>query len=119
MAKLILEIFSQTLGIIHVGFERRANPTHVLNRDARLLQAKPDSAARKLPAGVFCQRKTLFFCRRNQLSVAKQDRGAVVMTVFDAGANANHIHFFLYLPMVTERGGAPRVNKRPPEGGIG
>ena len=107
VAKLIFEIFGQTPVVINVGFQRRANPVDVLNGDAGLLQTKSDSAPRKLPARVLRQRKPLFFGRRNQLSVAKQNRSAIVVTVLDPGANANHIHFVLYLLL-----GTPRAEQR-------
>src|ERR1700692_3213487 len=92
VAKLILEIFTQALGIIDVGPQWRANPVDVPNGNPRLLQAKADGASRKLPAGVFRQRETLLFRRRNQLPVAKQDRAAVMVTVLNPRAYANHIH---------------------------
>jgi hypothetical protein len=57
---------------------------------------------------MFGQCETLFFGRRNQLSIAKQNRSAVVVTVLDPRANSNHIHFVSYLPMGMKRTEAPR-----------
>ena len=105
VAELVLEIFGQPPLVIGVGPQRRADEVDIAHGDAGLLQAKADGAARQFAARVLGQRKALFFGSRNQLPVAKQHRGPVMVAVLDAGTDSNHIHALLCLPPGTSRWG--------------